>query len=89
MGAGHAERPHDHAQRPHGRPHPHPNAEQAQLDAVLRTVAGKPLRASPAMDVWALGMVMWELFTNEPFFSGCSDDVVLQVLATTARLGLG
>ena len=33
-------------------------AEQAQLDAVLRTVAGKPLRASPAMDVWALGMVM-------------------------------
>jgi hypothetical protein len=58
---------------------PHPDAEQAQLDAVLRTVAGKPLRASPAMDVWALGMVMWELFTNEPFFSGCSDDVVLQV----------
>ena len=41
------------------------------------------------MDVWALGMVMWELFTNEPFFSGCSDDVVLQVLAATARLGLG
>ena len=60
--------------------------EQTMLDGILRTAAGKPLRASPAMDVWALGMILWELFTNEPFFAGCSDDVVLQVLATTTPL---
>ena len=58
-----------------------------QIDNVqLKTPSGKPLRASPAMDVWALGLVMYELFTNEPYFAGCSDDVALQVLASAAPL---
>ena len=62
--------------------------EAAQLDAPLKTESGKPLRASLAMDVWSLGMIMWELFTAEPYFVGCSDDVALSVLATGTALSL-
>ncbi len=58
------------------------------LEVPLKTAAGKQLRASPLMDLWALGMILYELFTNEPFFSGCSDDVVLQVLASPTALDL-
>ena len=49
------------------------------LDVLLKTTAGKPLRASVAMDMWALGLIFFELFTSEPLFYGCSDDVALQV----------
>jgi len=62
--------------------------EAAMLEVPLKTAAGKQLRASPLMDLWALGMILYELFTNEPFFSGCSDDVVLQVLASPTALDL-
>ena len=33
-------------------------------------------------------MARYELFTNEPFFAGCSEDVALQVLASAAPLEL-
>ena len=56
------------------------------LEAPLKQPNGKPLKASPAMDVWSLGMIAYELFVNEPFFAGCSDDVALQVLASAAPL---
>ena len=59
-----------------------------QLEAPLKLPNGKPLRAQPAMDVWALGMIAYELFVNEPFFAGCSDDVALQVLASQSPLDL-
>ena len=59
--------------------------ELRQLEAPLRMANGKPLRASTAMDVWSLGLIAYELFTSEPFFAGCSDDVALQVGAGAAR----
>jgi serine/threonine protein kinase/uncharacterized protein YjiS (DUF1127 family) len=59
-----------------------------QLEAPLKLPNGKPLRAQTAMDVWSLGMMAYELFVNEPFFAGCSDDVALQVLASQASLDL-
>jgi len=62
--------------------------EQRQLEAPLKMPNGKPLRASAAMDVWSLGLIAYELFANEPFFAGCSDDVALQVLASPAPLEL-
>ena len=55
--------------------------EIRQLEAPLKLPSGKPLRAQPAMDLWALGMIAYELFVNEPYFAGCSDDVALQVRA--------
>jgi len=58
------------------------------LQAPLKMANGKPLRAQPTMDLWALGMIAYELFVNEPFFAGCSDDVALQVLAGGAPLDL-
>ena len=33
-------------------------------------------------------MIAYELFVNEPFFAGCSDDVALQVLASQTPLDL-
>ena len=57
-----------------------------QLEAPLLLPSGKPLRAQPAMDIWAVGMIAYELFVNEPYFAGCSDDVALQVLASNAPL---
>lgn len=59
-----------------------------QLEAPLKLPNGKPLRAQPPMDVWALGMLAYELFVNEPFFAGCSDDVALQALASQQPLEL-
>jgi len=62
--------------------------ELKQLEAPLKMSNGKPLRASVAMDLWSLGLIAFELFTNEPFFAGCSEDVALQVLASSAPLEL-
>jgi serine/threonine protein kinase len=62
--------------------------ELRQLEAPLKLPNGKPLRASVAMDIWAVGLIAFELFTNEPFFAGCSDDVALQVLASSTPLEL-
>lgn len=56
--------------------------ELKQLEAPLKMSNGKPLRASVAMDLWSLGLIAFELFTNEPFFAGCSEDVALQVTST-------
>ena len=56
--------------------------EIKQLEAPLKMANGKPLRAQPTMDLWALGMIAYELFVNEPFFAGCSDDVALQGLGS-------
>ncbi len=61
--------------------------EVKQIDAViLQNANGKPLRASAAMDMWSLGLILYELFACEPYFAGCSDDVALQVLASTTPL---
>ena len=62
--------------------------ELRQLEAPLKLPNGKPLRAAVAMDIWAVGLIAFELFTNEPFFAGCSDDVALQVLASSTPLEL-
>ena len=62
--------------------------ELRQLETPLKLPSGKPLRAQAPMDVWALGMVAYELFVNEPFFAGCSDDVALQVLQSQTPLDL-
>ena len=51
-------------------------------DVILKGPNGKPLRAGVIQDAWPLGMILYELFVNEPFFAGCSDDVALQVLTT-------
>ena len=58
------------------------------LEALLKLPNGKPLRAQTPMDLWSLGMIAYELFVNEPYFAGCSDDVALQVLASAAPLDL-
>ena len=60
--------------------------EIKQLEAPLKTASGKPLRAAFSMDVWSLGLIAYELFTAEPFFAGCSDDVALQVLSSASPL---
>ena len=36
-----------------------------QMEAPLKMPNGKPLRAQPAMDLWSLGMIAYELFANE------------------------
>jgi len=55
---------------------------QRPADILLRGGHGKPVRANEAQDAWPLGMLLFELFANEPYFSGCSDDVALQVLSS-------
>jgi len=56
---------------------------QRPADILLRGGHGKPVRANEAQDAWPLGMLLFELFANEPYFSGCSDDVALQVLTAS------
>ena len=63
-------------------------ANARHTDAILRNPSGKPLRAAPVQDAWSLGMILYELFANEAFFAGCSDDVALQVLAAPVTLEL-
>ena len=55
---------------------------------MLKTASGKPLRANVAMDVWALGLIFYELFTSEPLFFGCSDGVALQVVSSSGPIEL-
>jgi len=56
---------------------------QRPADILLRGGHGKPVRANEAQDAWPLGMLLFELFANESYFSGCSDDVALQVLTAS------
>jgi serine/threonine protein kinase len=44
--------------------------ESIGMDAVF---ADEPILADPAQDIWALGMIFYELFTGKPFFLSNAD----------------
>lgn len=49
-------------------------------EVVSAAVAGKPLAARPAADMWSLGMVMWECLTGEHMLADYKDEEVTAML---------
>jgi serine/threonine protein kinase len=46
----------------------------------------RTLYTTPAIDIWALGVVMWTFFTDDkPFFSDCKENNI-KAIATMAGI---